>query len=75
VKFASREVSAWGSLALLKRILDGMNFKVALQTWDLPKPGSNRGYASEQLIEQMIVSIWCGAACFVHADITRWTRH
>jgi hypothetical protein len=25
----------------------------------------------EQLIEQMIVSIWCGAARFAHADITR----
>lgn len=33
--------------------------------------GSNRGYAPEQLIEQMIVSIWCGAARFCHADITR----
>ena len=71
VKFSSREVSAWGGLALLKRMLDGMGFKAALQSWDLPKPGSNRGYAPEQLIEQMIVSIWCGAARFVHADITR----
>ncbi len=35
------------------------------------QPGSNRGYASGQLIEQMIVSIWCGAARFAHADITR----
>jgi hypothetical protein len=26
---------------------------------------------TRQLIEQMIVSIWCGAARFVHADITR----
>lgn len=71
VKFTSREVSAWGGLALLKRMLDGMGFKAALQSWDLPQPGSNRGYAPEQLIEQMIVSIWCGAARFVHADITR----
>jgi hypothetical protein len=71
VKFTSREVSAWGGLALLKRMLDGMGFQAAMQSWDLPQPGSNRGYAPEQLIEQMIVSIWCGAARFVHADITR----
>ena len=71
VKFTSREVSAWGGLALLKRMLDGMDFKSAMQSWGLPKPGSNRGYAPEQLIEQMIVSIWCGAARFCHADITR----
>lgn len=71
LKFTSREVSAWGGLALLKRMMDGMGFKEALQSWQLPAPGSNRGYAPEQLIEQMIVSIWCGAARFVHADITR----
>ena len=71
VRFTSREVSAWGGLALLKRMLDGLDFKDAMQSWGLPQPGSNRGYAPEQLIEQMIVSIWCGAARFVHADITR----
>lgn len=71
LKFTSREVTAWGGLALLKRMLDGMGFKEALQSWQLPQPGSNRGYAPEQLIEQMIVSIWCGAARFAHADITR----
>jgi len=47
-----------------------MEFKEAVQSWDLPQPGSNRGYRPEQLIEQMIVSIWCGAARFAHADIT-----
>ena len=71
VKFTSREVSAWGGLALLKHMPGGMDFKSAMQSWGLPKPGSNRGYAPEQLIEQMIVSIWCGAARFCHADITR----
>jgi len=71
LKFTSREVTAWGALALLKRMLDGMGFKEAVQSWGLPPPGSNRGYRPEQLIEQMIVSIWCGAARFAHADITR----
>ena len=71
LKFTSREVSAWGGLALLKRMVDGMGFGQALQSWQLPQPGSNRGYRPEQLIEQMIVSIWCGAARFAHADITR----
>jgi len=71
LKFTSREVTAWGGLALLKRMLDGMGFRQAVQSWDLPPPGSNRGYRPEQLIEQMMVSIWCGAARFVHADITR----
>ena len=69
--FTSRVVSAWGGLALLKRMLVALVFKAALGGMQLPPPGSNRGYAPEQLIEQMIVSIWCGAARFAHADITR----
>ena len=71
---AGREVSAWGGLALLKRMLDGMDFRSAMQSWGLPKPDSNRSYAPEQLIQQMIVSIWCGAARFCQADITRLDR-
>lgn len=71
VKYTSREITAWGGLAILKRMIDGMGLRQAIQSWDLPGPGSNRGYAPVQLVEQMIVSIWCGAARFVHADITR----
>ncbi len=74
LKFTSREVTAWGGLALLKRMLDGMGFKDALQSWQLPQPGSNRGYAPEQLIKQMIVSNWCGAARFAHADSDQGTQ-
>jgi len=71
VKFTSKEVTAWGGLALLKKMLDAMAFGQAMKDWQLPQPGSNRGYAPEQLIEQMIVSIWCGACRFAHAEITR----
>ena len=71
VKFTSREVSAWGGLALLKKMMDGMGVFQAIQAWQLPMPGSNRGYAPAQLLEQMMVSIWCGANRFVHSDITR----
>ena len=48
LKFTSREVTAWGGLALLKRMLDGLDFKAALRDLKLPQPGSNRGYAPEQ---------------------------
>lgn len=84
IKFTAREVSAWGGMALMKRMLDSMNFRAAASQWDLPEPGSNRGYPPVQLIEQLLVSIWCGACRFTHLDITRldstltrlfgWTR-
>jgi len=71
LKYTTREITAWGGLALLKRMMDGMGLRQAVDRWALPAPRSNRGYAPVQLIEQMIVSIWCGAARFVHTDITR----
>ncbi len=68
----------------MKRMLDSMNFRTAASQWDLPGPGSNRGYPPVQLVEQLLVSIWCGACRFTHLDITRldgtltrlfgWTR-
>ena len=84
IKFTSREVSAWGGLALMKRMLGNMDFRTAASQWDLPQPGSNRGYPPMQLIEQLLVSIWCGACRFTHLEVTRpdstltrlfgWTR-
>jgi Transposase DDE domain group 1 len=71
LKFTDQEITAWGGLALLKQMLDTLGFKEAVAGWGLPPPGSNRGFNPVQLIEQMMVSIWCGAARFVHADITR----
>jgi hypothetical protein len=71
INFTSREVTAWGGLALVKRMLDQMGLREALNGWDLPQPGSNRGYAPTQLIEQWLVSIWCGACRFAHTETTR----
>jgi len=72
IKFSNREVSAWGGMALLKRMLDQMGFRQAAADWDLPQPGSNRGYSPVQLIEQWIVAIWCGACRFAHAETVRF---
>ena len=72
VKFSNRQVSARGGLALLKRMLDQIGFRQAASGWDLPPPGSNRGYPPVQLIEQWIVAIWCGAGRLAHAETVRF---
>ncbi|BBJ22081.1 hypothetical protein [Candidatus Nitrotoga sp. AM1P] len=64
MRFSNREVSAWGGLALLKRVLNVIGFRTAARSWGLPQPGSNRGYPPIQIVEQFIVSIWCGANRF-----------
>ena len=71
VSFSDREVTAWGGLALFKQMLDSMEFRQAVAGWGMPEPKSNRGYAPVQLIEQFIVSIWCGACRFAHAETVR----
>jgi hypothetical protein len=71
LRFSDKQVTAWGGLSFLKRMLEHMGFDRALQTAGLPPPGSNRGYAPEQLITQLMISVWCGANRFEHAEVTR----
>jgi hypothetical protein len=74
-----RELTAWGGLALMRRMLQGMKLSEAAKQWDLPQPCSNRGYEPMQIIEQFLVSIWRGANRFdmawneqVQGQIYRW---
>lgn len=71
VGFSDREVTAWGGLALMKQMLDRLQFREAFPAFGVPEASSNRGYASCQLIEQFMVSIWCGACRFAHAEMVR----
>lgn len=71
LRFSDKEVTAWGGLAVMKQMLDHLDFAGALKQAQLPQPGSNRGYRPEQLILQFIISFWCGANRFAHNEITR----
>jgi len=54
IKFTSREVSAWGGLVLLKKMMDGMGVFRAIQSWGRL---SNRN-----LILDYGLSIWIRAS-------------
>jgi len=71
VGFSNKEVTAWGGIALMKQMLDRLQFQEAFSQFGIPEPLSNRDYAPRQLIEQFMVSIWCGACRFAHAEIVR----
>jgi Transposase DDE domain group 1 len=71
LRFTDKEISPWGGMALLKRMLEHIGFEQALLDSQLPPPGSNRGYPSEQLLTQFMLSVWCGANRFEHAEVTR----
>jgi len=71
LRFTDKEITAWGGMGLMKRMLDHMGFAAGLSQSGLPQPGSNRGYPPEQLITQFMLSVWCGANRFEHGEVTR----
>ena len=74
LRFTEKEITAWGGMALMKRMLDQMELPATLGCIGLPEPGSNRAYRPEQLILQFMLSVWCGANRFEHGEITRHDR-
>ena len=71
LRFTDKEITAWAGMGLMKRMLDHMQFDTALSIAGLPQPGSNCGYAPEQLITQFMLSVWCGTNRFEHGELTR----
>ena len=71
LRFSDKEITAWGGMSIMKRMLDHLGFESALKEAGLPQPGSNRGYRPEQLITQFLLSVWCGANRFEHGEVTR----
>lgn len=71
LSFTDKDITPWGGLALMSRLLKKIGFREALQGAGLPIQGSNRGYEPEQLIEQFLIGVWCGANRFEHMEVTR----
>ncbi|MEJ5302773.1 MAG: IS1380 family transposase, partial [Bacteroidales bacterium] len=71
IDFTDKEITPWGGMALLKQMLDRIDFESVLRNADLPAQGSNRGYSPEQLLTNFLVGVWCGANCFEHLEVTR----
>ena len=69
--FTDKEITPWSGLALLKQLGERLGFFEHLSRIGLPEPGSNRGYQPEQLITQLLMSVWCGANRFEHCEVTR----
>jgi hypothetical protein len=71
LQFTDKEITPWGGMALMSRLLKMVGFREALKCVDLPVQGSNRGYDPMQLIEQFLIGVWCGANRFEHMEVTR----
>ena len=51
IAFTAKEITAFGGVSLLYKMLDNCHFKEALSSVGLPQQGSNRGKSPEQLID------------------------
>ncbi|TRX51722.1 hypothetical protein FNH22_23450 [Fulvivirga sp. M361] len=72
IEYSDKQVTPYGGMSLMKRFIDQTGMRSFLSQLDLPKPGSNRGYHPEQVIESFWLSIWTGASCYIHCD---WLRY
>ena len=71
IGFTNKEITPWGGIALLRKMLDTISMEEVLKELPLPAQGSNRGYSPIQLIENFWVSVWSGANKFEHLEVTR----
>lgn len=71
IGFTDKEITSWGGMALMKKMMDRNGIDDLLSSLELPFPGSNRGYKPEQIIKSFLISVWCGANRFLHTEVTR----
>ena len=71
IEFTNKEITPYGGLVLLKKMIDKSGLIEYLTTLPLPQPGSNRGYQPLNIIISFMLSVWCGANRFSHTEITR----
>jgi hypothetical protein len=71
IDFTDKEITPWGGIVLLRQMLDKIDFNKVLSEAPLPTQGSNRGYDPKQLVLNFLISVWCGANCFEHLEVTR----
>lgn len=72
IRYTDKEISSWGGMELMKRLLNVTGIKEKLNNMDsLPEQGSNRGYKPLQLIFSFWLSIWCGGNRYMHLEVLR----
>lgn len=71
IRFTDNEISPWGGLSVMFKMLERCGMEQALSSCPLPAQGSNRGYNPQQLIYGLFAGVWCGASCFEQLEIVR----
>ena len=65
IEFTDKEITPWGGIVLLKRLVEKTGMMSVLENLSLPLQGSNRGYKPLQLLMSFFVT---GNEC----SVSRW---
>ncbi|WP_147303554.1 hypothetical protein [Rhodohalobacter sp. SW132] len=57
IAFTDKEITPWGGILLMKKMLDRMDFDGCPDRLPLLAQGSNRGYSPHQLIKQFMCGV------------------
>lgn len=71
IEYTDKDITSWGGLVLLQKMLKRMGFTKILQDMDLPQQNSNRGYKPEEIIISFLTGVWCGATAYSDLEIIR----
>ena len=71
MEYTDKELTPWGGMVLMKRLIERTGINEELARLALPAQGSNRGFDPIQLINSFWVSIWSGASRYEHLEVTR----
>jgi len=74
IEYSDKQVTPFGGMSLMKRFIDQTQIREYLTELDLPKPGSNRGYQPEHIVESFWLGIWTGASRYIHCDWLRYDK-
>jgi hypothetical protein len=74
IEYSDKPVTPFGGMSLLKRLVDQTGIKDYLRSLGLPAPGSNRGYAPEDIVTSFWLGIWTGASRYIHCDWVRYDK-
>ena len=70
--FTHRKISPWGGIKLFQRTVTRSGIRDFIsRLGGLPQPGSNRGYATIDLIEGFLTSVVLGASRLDHCGMLR----
>ena len=57
IEFSDKKVTPFGGMSLMKRFIDKTGLEDFLSELDLPEPGSNRGYNSNEIILSFFLAL------------------